>query len=154
MRGDDDEDEDDGIARMTNLLELLDGTLVDTTALVDQVTGSGGLAGIDVADNDDVDVSLLLTVDNCQRRVRRSRNRSDAYPMVAVLSLTVVWFLVGTVVLVSLELRFVALRCVAAENAVGWKEGDGDEKTKLEEEPSSSLMMVEVYSQLADVQAC
>lgn len=33
------------------LLELLDGTLVDTTALVDQVTGGGGLAGIDVADN-------------------------------------------------------------------------------------------------------
>lgn len=113
LRSDDDEDEDDGIARMTNLLELLDGTLVDTTALVDQVTGSGGLAGIDVADNDDVDVSLLLTVDNCQRRVRRSRDRSDAYPMVAVLSLTVVWFLVGTVVVVSLELRLVALRCVA-----------------------------------------
>lgn len=33
------------------LLELLDGTLVDTTALVDQVTGGGRLAGIDVADN-------------------------------------------------------------------------------------------------------
>jgi hypothetical protein len=27
----------------TNLLELLDGSLVNTTALVDQVTGSGGL---------------------------------------------------------------------------------------------------------------
>ena len=33
------------------LLELLDGTLVDTTALVDQVTSGGGLAGIDVTDN-------------------------------------------------------------------------------------------------------
>ena len=33
------------------LLELLDGTLVDTTALVDQVTGGGGLAGIDVSDD-------------------------------------------------------------------------------------------------------
>ena len=45
------------------LLELLDGTLVDTTTLVDQVTSGGGLAGIDVADNDDVDVGLLfLTV--------------------------------------------------------------------------------------------
>ena len=33
------------------LLELLDGTLVDTTALVDQVTSGGRLAGIDVADN-------------------------------------------------------------------------------------------------------
>ena len=45
------------------LLELLDGTLVDTTTLVDQVTSGGGLAGIDVADNDDVDVLLVfLTV--------------------------------------------------------------------------------------------
>lgn len=42
------------------LLELLDGTVVDTTALVDQVTGGGRLAGIDVADNDDVDVGLVL----------------------------------------------------------------------------------------------
>jgi hypothetical protein len=63
-----------------HLLELLDGTLVNTTALVDQVweiceslcpasdgdvgvltTGSGGLAGVDVADDHDVDVKLLLT---------------------------------------------------------------------------------------------
>ena len=43
------------------LLELLDGTLVDTTALVDQVTSGGRLAGIDVADNDDVNVGLLLS---------------------------------------------------------------------------------------------
>ena len=49
------------------LLELLDGTLVDTTALVDQVTSGGGLAGIDVADNDDVDVvTLFLTVGSSQ----------------------------------------------------------------------------------------
>merc|ERR1719204_1210564 len=41
------------------LLELLDGTLVDTTALVDQVTGGGGLAGVDVSNDDNVDVSLL-----------------------------------------------------------------------------------------------
>ena len=33
------------------LLELLDGTLIDTTALVDQVSGSGGLAGVDVTDD-------------------------------------------------------------------------------------------------------
>ena len=33
------------------LLELLDGTLVDTTALVDQVPSGGGLAGIDVPDD-------------------------------------------------------------------------------------------------------
>lgn len=42
------------------LLELLDSTLVNTTALVDQVTSGGRLAGIDVADNDDVDVSTLF----------------------------------------------------------------------------------------------
>merc|ERR1711899_202945 len=41
------------------LLEFLDGTLVDATALVDQVTGGGGLAGVDVSNHDNVDVSLL-----------------------------------------------------------------------------------------------
>lgn len=52
--------------KIAYLLELLDGTLVNTTALVDQVTGSGGLAGVDVADNDDVDVRLFLTASDCQ----------------------------------------------------------------------------------------
>ena len=33
------------------LLELFNGTLIDTTALVDEMSGGGGLAGIDVADN-------------------------------------------------------------------------------------------------------
>ena len=42
------------------LLELLDRSLVDTSALVDQVTGGSGLAGIDVTDNDEVDLILLL----------------------------------------------------------------------------------------------
>ena len=42
------------------LLELLDGPLVDTTALVDQVAGGGRLAGVDVANDHDVDVNLLL----------------------------------------------------------------------------------------------
>jgi len=37
------------------LLELLDGSLINTTALVDQVTGGGGFAGIDMADNDEID---------------------------------------------------------------------------------------------------
>ena len=49
---------------MTNLsrllLELLDGSLVDSSALVDQVAGGGGLAGVDVADDHDVDVDLFL----------------------------------------------------------------------------------------------
>ena len=35
----------------TDLLELLDGTLVDTTALVDQVTSGGRFTGIDVTDD-------------------------------------------------------------------------------------------------------
>ena len=40
------------LAELSSLLfELLDGTLVDTTTLVDQVTSGGRLAGIDVADN-------------------------------------------------------------------------------------------------------
>ena len=42
------------------LLVLLDGTLVDTTALVDQVTSRRGLAGIDVANHHQGDVNLIL----------------------------------------------------------------------------------------------
>jgi hypothetical protein len=42
------------------LLELLDGTLVNTTALVDQVAGGSGLAGVDVSNDDNVDVSLIV----------------------------------------------------------------------------------------------
>ena len=49
---------------MTNLsrllLELLDGSLVDASALVDQVAGGGGLAGVDMANDHDVDVDLFL----------------------------------------------------------------------------------------------
>merc|ERR1719203_932166 len=43
------------------LLELLDGPLVDATALVDQVAGGGGLTGVHVADNHNVDVDLFLS---------------------------------------------------------------------------------------------
>ena len=43
------------------LLELLDGPLVNSTALVDQMTSGGRLAGVDVTDDDNVDVSLFLT---------------------------------------------------------------------------------------------
>merc|ERR1719393_463260 len=42
------------------LLELLDGSLVDTSALVDQVTGGGRLSGVDVTDDDNVEMSLFL----------------------------------------------------------------------------------------------
>merc|ERR1712015_229370 len=44
------------------LLELLDGPLVNTTALVDQVTSGGRLAGVNVADDNNVDMSLFLQV--------------------------------------------------------------------------------------------
>lgn len=33
------------------LLELLDGSLIDTTTLVNQMSSSGGLAGIDMAND-------------------------------------------------------------------------------------------------------
>ena len=42
------------------LLELLNSSLVNTTALVDQVTSGGGLAGVDVSNDDQVDVNLIL----------------------------------------------------------------------------------------------
>ena len=49
------------LARLLGLLlELLDGSLVNTSALVDQVTGGGRLATVDVADDDNVDMSLFL----------------------------------------------------------------------------------------------
>jgi hypothetical protein len=35
------------------LLELFDGSLIDTTTLVDHVAGRGGLAGVDVTDDDE-----------------------------------------------------------------------------------------------------
>ena len=35
--------------------------IIDTSALVDQVTSGGGLARVDVSDDDNVDVSLFLT---------------------------------------------------------------------------------------------
>ena len=50
------------LARLGGLfLELLDGPLVNTSALVDQVTGGGRLARVDVADDDNVDMSLFLS---------------------------------------------------------------------------------------------
>lgn len=43
------------------LLELLDGSLVDAPAFVDEVTRGGGLAGVHVADHHDVDVEFFLS---------------------------------------------------------------------------------------------
>lgn len=42
-------------------LEFFDGTLVDTTAFIDQMTRSSRLARVDMSDDDNVDVYLLLT---------------------------------------------------------------------------------------------
>lgn len=47
------------------LLELLDGSLVDAPTFVDEVAGGGGLARIDVADDNDVNVGLLLSHFRC-----------------------------------------------------------------------------------------
>jgi len=43
------------------LLELLDGSLVNSTTLVDQVSGGGGLSRVDVSDDNDVNVNLIFT---------------------------------------------------------------------------------------------
>jgi len=43
------------------LLELLDDTFVDTTAFVDKMASGGGLAGVYVSNDDDVDMNLLFT---------------------------------------------------------------------------------------------
>lgn len=42
------------------LLEFLDRTLVDTTAFVDQMSSSGRLSGVDMSDDDDVNMHLFL----------------------------------------------------------------------------------------------
>jgi len=52
------------------LLELLDSSLVDTTALVDQVTGGGRFTGIDVTDNDNVDMCFCLSHSFCKFDLR------------------------------------------------------------------------------------
>ena len=49
---------------------FLDGTLVDAAALVNKVTGGRRLSGIDVADNNQVNVNLLLT-HGCSKSNRR-----------------------------------------------------------------------------------
>ena len=41
------------------LLERLNGSLVDATALVDEMSGGGGLAGVDMADDNYVDVEFV-----------------------------------------------------------------------------------------------
>merc|ERR1719508_419766 len=43
------------------LLELLNGSLVDTSALVDEMTGGGGLTRVHVANHHDVDMDLFLS---------------------------------------------------------------------------------------------
>ena len=45
------------------LLELFDGTFIDTTTLVDQMASSGRLARVDVTNDNNVNMNLLLTHD-------------------------------------------------------------------------------------------
>ena len=61
------------------LLELLNGPLVDTSTLVDQMTSGGGLARVDVADDDNVDVSLFLTHDDQLECTTRFCKRRKVY---------------------------------------------------------------------------
>jgi len=42
-------------------LEFFDGSLVDTTTFVDEVTGGGGFTGVDVSDDDNVDMSFCFS---------------------------------------------------------------------------------------------
>jgi hypothetical protein len=44
------------------LLELLDGSLVNTTALENQVTSGGGFTGVDVTNDDDVKMKLFFSL--------------------------------------------------------------------------------------------
>ena len=60
------------------LLKLLDCTFVDTAALVDQVAGSRGLAGIDVSNNDNVDMGLFLS-HGCESYVERLPKNTNRY---------------------------------------------------------------------------
>ena len=41
------------------LLILFDGSLIDTTTFVDEMSGGCGFSGVDVTDDDEVDVSLI-----------------------------------------------------------------------------------------------
>jgi len=51
-------------------LELFDGSLVDTTTFVDQMTGGGRFTGIDVTDDDDIDMSLCFSHVFCKFDLR------------------------------------------------------------------------------------
>ena len=42
------------------LFEFFDGSLVNSTAFVDEMTSGGGLSGVDVSNDDQVDVSLIF----------------------------------------------------------------------------------------------
>ena len=57
--------EREGEGRLTQAvglgLQLLQLTLTNTTELEEQVTGGGRLTGVDVTDNDEVDVLLLFS---------------------------------------------------------------------------------------------
>jgi len=41
------------------LFELFNGSLVDATAFVDEMAGRGRLSGVDVTDDDNVDVNFF-----------------------------------------------------------------------------------------------
>ena len=61
------------------LLEFLDGSLINTTAFVDEVASGCRLSRIDVTDDDNVDVNLFGTHGGfkleCKREYYRKRKR-------------------------------------------------------------------------------
>ena len=62
------------------LLELFNGPFIDSSAFVNQVTSSGRFTGVDVADDDDVNVSLLFRGHLCSLRAlkqKRFKNCND-----------------------------------------------------------------------------
>jgi len=60
-------------------LELLNSPLVDASAFVDQVTGSGRLARVDMADDDDVDMDFLCTHFHYAHRNLQSLNNTHTH---------------------------------------------------------------------------
>ena len=68
----------------TEKTHLLDGSLVDTTAFVDEMSSSSGLAGIDVADNDTRRKRVSVTSKGGQKRYK---GRRDTYTLTCVFSL-------------------------------------------------------------------
>ena len=65
------------VCRRASLLVLLNGTLVDTSALVDQVTGGGRLTGIHVANDHQGNVNLKSSARDREGVGQKERYNSE-----------------------------------------------------------------------------